>query len=182
VQFDAKWSFVGKTEKPCARDNPDGDHGGACWDDVALDPEHRLVVSALVGRHAAGHVQLRVEEFQRRTAGRLRNRRTSDENPADAGALLATYGEEHQPRRKGRRGRRPAPRKRPPKGRKDATVHKTREQNGVAGVERRVLFGTVAAVVAAPAVSSVSAAVNTVFVGRGNGTDRSRTARQVRTT
>jgi hypothetical protein len=182
ARSDEKWPFVAKKEKHCDRDDPgDGDRGD-CWDYVALDPEHRLVVSALVGRHSAEHVQLLAEDFHRRTEGRLMNLMTSDENPAHAEAILATYGEEYQPRRKGRRGRRPAPRKKPPKGLKYATVHKARGKNRVVGVEQRVIFGTAAAVVAALAVSLVSAAVNTVFVGRENGADRNRDARKVRKT
>src|SRR5690348_9567654 len=110
------------------------------------------------------------------------NLMTSDENPAYAEAILETYGEEYQPRRKGKRGRRPARRKRPPKGLNYATVHKTREKNRVVAVEQRVVFGTVAAVLAALAVSLVSTAVNTVFVERQNGTDRNRNARKVRKT
>jgi len=180
VQFDEKWSFVAKKEKRCDRDDPGDDASGDCWDYVALDPEHRLIVSALVGRHSAEHVQLLVEDFHRRTEGRLMNLMTSDENPAYAEAILASYGEEYRPRRKGRRGRRPAPRKRPPQGLKYATVHKTREKNRVVGVEQRVIFGTAAAVAAALAVSLVSTAVNTVFVERHNGTDRNRNARKVR--
>ena len=46
---------MAKKEKHCDRDDPADDLCGDCWDYVALDPEHRLVVSALVGRHAAGH-------------------------------------------------------------------------------------------------------------------------------
>jgi hypothetical protein len=180
VQFDEKWSFVAKKEKHCDRDDPADDYSGDCWDYIALDPEHRLVVSALVGRHAAEHVDVLVEDFHRRTAGRLMNLMTSDENPAYVEAILAAYGEEYQPRRKGKRGRQPAPRKRPPKGLKYATVHKTREKNRVVGVEQRVIFGTVTAVLAALAVSLVSTAVNTVFVERENGTDRNRNARKVR--
>jgi hypothetical protein len=49
-------------------------------------------------------------------------------------------------------------------------------------VEQGVIFGAVAAVVAALAVSSVSTAVNSVFVERENGTDRNRNARKVRKT
>ena len=110
------------------------------------------------------------------------NLMTSDENPAYAEALLEHYGEEYQPRRKGERGRRPAKRKRPPKGLKYATVHKTRVNNRVVKVEQRVVYGTVAAVLAALAVSLVSAAVNTVFVERSNGSDRHRNSRKVRKT
>jgi hypothetical protein len=173
---------VAKKEKHCDRDNPEDDSSGDCWDYVALDPEPRLVVSALVGRHSAEHVDVLVEDFHRRTEGRLMNLMTSDENPAYAEAILACYGEEYQPRRKGRRGRRPARRKRPPKGLNYATVHKTRKNNRVVAVEQRVVFGTVAAVLAALAVSLVSTAVNTVFVERENGTDRNRNARKVRKT
>jgi hypothetical protein len=83
---------------------------------VALGPEHRLVVSLVVGKHSAEHVGLLVEDFRQRTGGRLMNLMTSDENPAYAEAILECYGEEYQPRRRGRRGPRPAPRKRPPPG------------------------------------------------------------------
>jgi hypothetical protein len=61
-------------------------------------------------------------------------------------------------------------------------VHKTREKNRVVKVEQRVIYGTALAVLAALAVSLVSAAVNTVFVERHNGTDRNRNARKVRKT
>jgi hypothetical protein len=149
---------------------------------VALDPEHRLVVSVVIGRHSNEHVDLLVDDFRRRTEGRLMNLMTSDENPAYAPAILESYGETVQPRRKGKRGRRPAPRKKPPKGLKYATVHKTRENNRVVAVDRRVIYGTVTAVVAALAASSVSDDVNTAFVERQNGTDRNRNARKVRKT
>jgi hypothetical protein len=68
---------------------------------VALDPEDRLVVSAVVGRPSAEYVGLLVEDFHRRTEGRLMNLMTSDENPGYAEAILETYGQEYQPRRKG---------------------------------------------------------------------------------
>jgi IS1 family transposase len=155
---------------------------GDCWDYVAVDPEHRLVVSVAVGKQSSDMAQLLVDDFRRRTVGRLMNLMTSDENPAYAEAILASYGEAYQPRRKGKRGRRPAPRKRPPKGLKYATVHKTRENNRVVKVESRVIYGTVTAVLAALAVSRVSTAVNTVFVERSNGSDRHRNSRKVRKT
>jgi hypothetical protein len=173
---------VTKKEKHCDRTDPADDDCGDCWDYVALDPEHRLVVSALVGRHSAEHVDVLVQDFHRRTEGRLMNLMTSDENPAYVEAILTAYGQEVQPRRQGKRGRRPAPYKKPPKGLKYATVHKTREKNRVVRVEQRVIFGTATAVLAALAVSLVSTVVNTVFVERNNGTDRNRNARKVRKT
>jgi hypothetical protein len=147
---------------------------------VAFDPEHRLLVSVVVGKQSGEHTRLLVEDFHTRTGGRLMNLMTSDENPAYAEAILEVYGEEYQPRRRGRRGRRPARRKRPPQGLKYAAVHKTREHNRVVRVDRRVIYGTVTAVLAAVAVSTVSADVNTVYVERHHGTDRNRNARKVR--
>jgi IS1 family transposase len=180
VQFDEKWAFVAKKEKHCDRNHADDDHCGDCWDYIALDPEHRLVVSALVGRHSAEHVDLLVEDFKKRTGGKLMNLMTSDENPAYAEAILNSYGEEYQPRRSGPHGRKPAPRKRAPKGLLYATVHKTREKNRVVHVEQRLIFGTLLALAAALLASAVSRLVNTVFVERHNGTDRNRNARKAR--
>jgi hypothetical protein len=182
VQFDEKWAFIAKKEKHCDRNDEADDWCGDCWDYVALDSEHRLVVSALVGKHSAEHVDLLVADFQRRTKGRLMNLMTSDENPAYAEAILQCYGQEYQPRRKGRRGRKPARRKRPPKRLLYATVHKTREKNRVVQVEQRLIYGTVLLLAAALAASAVSERVNTVFVERYNGTDRNRNGRKVRKT
>jgi hypothetical protein len=139
VQFDEKWSFVGKKEKHCDRTDPADDDQGECWDHVALDPEHRLVLSVLPGRQSAEHTQLLVEDVHRRTGGQPLDLFTSDENPAYAAALLEVYGQEKQPRRKGKRGRQPKPVKVPPQGLTYATVHKIREQNRVVKVETRVV-------------------------------------------
>lgn len=149
---------------------------------MALDPEHRLVVSVVLGPRTEENSQRLVEDFQQRTEGRLMNLMTSDENPAYAKAILQAYGESVQPRRRGQRGRLPNPKKRPSKGLTYATVHKTRENNRVVQVKRRVIYGTVTAVVAALAASQVSDEVNTAFIERHNGTDRHRNARKARKT
>jgi hypothetical protein len=147
---------------------------------VALDPEHRLVVSAVVGRQSGEHTRILVEDFRRRTGGRLMDLMTSDENPAYAEAILEVYGQEYQPRRQGGRGRRPRKRKRVPQGLRYATVHKTRENNRVVKVDRRVIFGTVSAVLAALAAAAAGTEVNTAYVERHHGTDRHRNARKAR--
>jgi IS1 family transposase len=182
VQFDEKWAFVGKKEKHRDRDDPGDDLCGDCWDHVALDPEHRLVVSVVLGHRAEGDTQRLVDDFHQRTRGRPMNLMASDENPAYAAAILQTYGETVQPRRKGARGRPPAPTKRPPKNLTYATVHKTREKNRVVKVDQRVIYGTGTAVVAALAASPDSDAVDTAFVERHNATDRHRNARKARKT
>ncbi len=182
MQFDEKWSFVGKKEKHCDRSDPADDLCGDHWDHVALDAESRLVLSVIPGRQSAGHTLLLVEDVHRRTGGRPLRLFSSDENPAYAEALLEVYGREVQPRRKRKRGRRPKPVKVPPKGLTYATVHKTRRKNRVVKVQARVVYGTKKAVKAALEASAVSGTVNTVFVERHNGTDRNRNARKVRKT
>jgi hypothetical protein len=123
---------------------------------------------------------LLVEDVARRTGGQPLDLFTSDENPAYAWALLEVYGQEVQPRRKGRVGRHPKPVQVPPQGLTYATVHKSRQKNRVVKVEGRVVYGTKATVRAALDRSAVSDSVNTVFVERHNGTDRHRNARKAR--
>ena len=50
-----------------------------------------------------------VEDFHRRTGGRIMNLLTSDEYPAYAGAILEVYGQVVQPERQGHCGRFPHP-------------------------------------------------------------------------
>ena len=61
-------------------------------------------------------------------------------------------------------------------------VEKTREKGRVVAIATRVVFGTMAAVIAALGMSRVSRAINTSFVERQNGTDRHRNARKARKT
>lgn len=140
------------------------------------------MLSVVPGRPSAEHTRLLVEDVAHRTGGAPLDLFTSDENPAYAWALVEVYGREVQPRRKGKRGPKPKPVKMPPKGLTYATVHKTRENNRVVKVETRVVYGTKKAVKAALGQSAVSGTVNTVFVERHNGTDRTRNARQARKT
>lgn len=182
MQFDEKWSFVGRKEKHCRPGHPDDLLCGDCWDHVALDPEHRLVVSLVVGRRTEELTELLVEDFHRRTGGRVMRLMTSDENPAYAEAIRAVYGEEVQPQRRGRRGPAPAPQKRVPEELVYATVHKVREHNRVVKVETRLVFGTAALLTLALLWSLVSEQVNIAFVERHNGSDRHRNSRKVRKT
>jgi len=178
VQFDEKWSFVSKKQKHCTAT---GSHCGDCWDHVALDPEHRLVVSVVVGKRTEDNARQLVYEFRERTDGRFINLMTSDEYPAYAGAILEVYGQVVQPERQGSCGRHPKPYKVPPKDLVYATVHKTRENNRVVKVDARLVFGTLVSLAAA-LVWAVLGLVNTVFVERSNGTDRHRNGRKVRKT
>ena len=173
---------MAKKEKNCDPTNPADDRKGDCWDYVALDPEHRLVVSAVPGERTAENAQAVVNDFKRRTGGRVMNLMTSDGFPAYETAILEAYGETVTPPRTGKRGRPKAPYKVPPKGLNYAVVEKTRAKGRVVSTVTRVIFGTMAAVTAALGISRVSRAINTSFVERLNATDRHRNARKTRKT
>jgi len=180
VQCDEKWAVVGKKEKPCDPADPGDAEQGDQWDHVALDPEHRLVVSVVAGKRTAENVEKVVDDFKARTGGRLMPLITSDEYRADPPAILNAYGTEVVPPRTGKPGRPKAPHKVAPPELQYATVHKTREKGRIVKVSFRVVFGTVVGVLAALAQSIVSKAITTAFVERQNGTDRNRNARKVR--
>ena len=182
MQFDEKWSFVGKKEKHCDLTKPADGEQGDNWDHVAFDPEHRLVVSVVPGKRSPDHVQLLVEDFHRRTGGRLMNLMTSDEYPAYREAILQVYGRTLRPQATGRPGRPRQPYQEAPAELLYATVHKVRKKNRVVRVEARLIFGTMVALGAALALSLVSTRVNTFFIERHNGSDRNRNERKTRKT
>src|SRR5215471_17069493 len=135
AQFDEKWAFVAKKEKHCDPDEPADERTGDCWDHVALDPEHRLVLSVVPGRRTTESVKAVVTDTQRRTGGRAMRLITTDEYPAYEGALLEAYGVTVTPPRTGKRGRPKAPYKVPAPGLRYATVVKTRRKGRVVKVE-----------------------------------------------
>ncbi len=182
MQFDEKWSFVAKKEKHGDPDKPGDRQQGDNWDQVALDPEHRLVVSVVPGKRTEDKTHQLVQDFRQRTGGRLMNLMTSDEYSAYKTAIFEAYAVTQEQPRTGRPGRPRKPKKVLPKKLEYATVHKERANGRVVKVTTRVVFGTVTAVVAALAVSLVSKVVNTVFVERHNGSDRNRNRRKVRKT
>jgi IS1 family transposase len=179
VQFDEKWSFVGRKEKNC---QPDDSRRGDCWDHTAIDPESRLIVSLVVGKRTSEATHELVADFRRRTGDRIMRLMTSDEYSAYPEAIRAAYGREIVPPRTGKPGRPAGPRIELPAELVYATVHKEREKNRVVRVDTRLVFGTLVALTLALAVSKVSRVVNTCFVERHNGTDRNRSSRKVRKT
>jgi IS1 family transposase/transposase-like protein len=182
LQMDEKWSFVAKKEKNCDEDDPKDQFRGDCWDHVALDPEHRLVLAVVPGERTAGSVEELVGDVKGRLGGRVPDLITTDEYAPYQGAILEAFGEEVVPPRTGQPGRPRKPYKVAPKGLRYATVHKVRKKGRVVDVVRRVVFGTAAAVEAALADSRVSHTINTAFAERHNGTDRNRNARKGRKT
>ena len=173
---------MAKKEKHRDPDDPADDRKGDTWDHVAIDAESRLVVSVVPGGRTAASVVAVVEDFKRRTEGRLMNLITTDGYPAYEDAILRAYGETITPPRTGKRGRPRAAYRVAPKGLNYAVVEKTREKGRVVSIATRVVFGTMAGVIAALGMSKVSRAINTSFVERQNGTDRHRNARKARKT
>jgi IS1 family transposase len=149
---------------------------------VAFDPEHRLVVSVVPGKRTEEKTQELVQDFKKRTGGRIMNLMTSDELPAYKTAIAAVYSVEQPQPRTGRRGRPKKAKKVLPKKLCYATVHKEREKGRVKKVTTKVVFGRRAALLAALALSLVSKVANISFVERHNGTDRHRNRRKVRKT
>ena len=182
LQMDEKWSFVAKKEKNCDEDDPEDQFQGDCWDHVAFDPEHRLVVSVVPGERTGESVRELVTDVKERLGGRAPELITTDEYTAYEGAILEAFGTEVVPPRTGKPGRPRKPYKVAPAGLHYATVHKTRKKGRVVDVVTQVIFGTAAAVEAALVKSGVSHRINTAFVERHNGTDRNRNSRKVRKT
>ena len=174
------WAFVGKKEAQCDRSDPDDDHKGDYWDHVAFDPEHRLVVAVVPGARTIENTEILVAEFRRRTGGRLMNLMTSDNYPAYETAIRHAYGESLDVPRTGKPGRPRKPIAAVPAGLTYAVVEKVREKGRVVRVNRRVVFGTLAAVILALGMSKVSRAINTAFLERENATARHRNARKAR--
>jgi IS1 family transposase/transposase-like protein len=180
--MDEKWGFVAKKGANCDEDDPEDRFRGDCWDHVAFDPEHRLVVSVVPGERTTESVVELVTDVKGRLGGRAPVLITTDEYSAYEGAILEAFGTVVVPPRTGKRGRPRGPYKVAPAGLNYATVHKTRKKGRVVEVATRVVFGTVAGVQAALARSGASRTINTSFVERHNGTDRNRNARKARKT
>jgi IS1 family transposase len=139
-----------------------------------------LVVSVVPGKRTAKNVGKLVDDFKKRTDGRIMNLITSDDYKPYKKAILKAYGKKTTPAHTGKRGRPKGSRRVPAKGLKYATVHKRRRKGRVVKIELRVVFGTKSDIQAAIEASAVSKTVNTAFVEKHNGTDRNRNARKVR--
>ncbi len=172
MQLDEKWSFVGKKQKNCDPADEADCLRGDVWDHVALDPDSRLVLEAMIGPRTEDMAELLLEGVRGRLDGRVPELVASDEYPAYREALLSVFGEERTPPRTGRPGRPAGPRVEPPEGMCYATVHKTRERGRVTAVEERILFGEL----------DEGDRVSTSYLERHNATDRHRNARKGRKT
>src|SRR5258705_2729091 len=164
LQMDEKWSFVAKKEKNRDEDDPEDRFRGDCWDHVAFDSEHRLVVSVIPGKRTAESAQELVSDVKERLGGRTPALITTDHYAPYEGAILDAFGTEVVPPRTGKRGRPPKPYKVASAGLNYATVHKTPKKGRVVEVMRRGIFGTAEAVEAAVANSGGARTSNTAIL------------------
>ena len=105
VQFDEKWSFVGKKDKNCDPFDPNDEKYGDNWDHMAFDPEHRLVISVIPGKRTAENIHKLIEDFIKRTRGKLMRLITTDKYMPYKEAIRIGYGRLVNPERTGKRGR-----------------------------------------------------------------------------
>ena len=84
---------MGKRPEDCDPADPADAQLGDRWDHIAFDPEHRLVLSAVVGKRTEGNARQVVHEVRERTDGRFLNLIPSEEYPAYQTAILDVYGE-----------------------------------------------------------------------------------------
>ena len=181
VQFDEKWAFVGEKPHDCDPEGPDDDQMGDYWDHVAHDPERRPVLAAIPGARSIENAGAIVGEVEQRLGGETPGLMTGDEDPAYETAIERTFGEPTLPVRGPGRPR-IEPERRPPEGLAYATVHKHREGHRAVAVDRRLALGTPGGLEAALAGSGAGVGVNTSSLGRQNGADRGRNAREARKT
>lgn len=179
AQLDEKWSFVGKKQKNCKKEEKEL---GSNWDYVAYDPENKLVISVVPGKRNAENARKVVGELKKRTGGRLLDLIVTDEYKPYKEAILYNYGVKVEQKRNGATGRFPNPKYEPPKGLNYAVVHKTREKGRVVDVELKTIFGEQEDIKKALKKSRVSKCVNTSFIERYNGTDRHQNSRKARKT
>lgn len=218
MQLDEKWAFVqrkrrseadeqqwtGKIPPPRPSDVPPAVLGppvGDCWDHVAFDPETRLVLTAVVGRHSVQSVYTLMQDLKRRLPEDCRPLFTSDAygpyetvipliwRPPQLPPAAPPAKKQARQRRQKRKAARQAMNRAAAQTASAATMPLYARVNkqsaivaGQAGVKGQVqvVLGTKAEVEAALAASTVSRVVNTSLLERAHATDRHRNARKAR--
>lgn len=177
MQCDEKWSFVGKKRRRCDPTDP-GDHDkGDCWDFVALDAGHRLILRVVVGRRDNSAALKLMQDLWRQVPKLAPAASEPTKKKTDA-LLLVTDGYLGYPTSVRLAFGSPAP-----PGLRYAVVQKRYDEHGhVVSVERHAVHGTERQIGRALEGSPVSTVANTAFVERHNATDRHRNARKARKT
>ena len=136
----------------------------------------------VIGKRTRDTTRQVVKDFADRTGKVPPALITTDDCNTYADPLLDQYGETVVPERADKPGRPGKPFKQWPAGSVYATVNKTYAKGKVAAVHRKIVFGTEEDLARVLDESSTSREINTSFVERQNGTDRSYNARKARKT
>ena len=184
MQCDEQWSFVYKKQRHCDLENQQDHNRGDCWDHVAFDPEHKLVLKVVVDKRS-GHAALKLMQGLRqklktppRPSRQSRRRSTGPQRQRRQRRLLLTTD-----------GYLPYPRvvqlsfgSSWPEGSFNYAVLEKRhdEQGRLLQVSCKHVVGSKRCIQQALKRSGISRSVNTSFVERYNGTHRHRDGRMVR--
>lgn len=171
-----------KKRRHCSPEELQQERAGDCWDHVAFDPEHRLVLAVVFGRREQRNIQRLMQTVRMQLQGRLPRLICTDGYAAYAQVFRRIFGRllksVHQPGQPNPGG----PVRQIPPELTFATVQKVMENGHVVQVRRELLLGSEANLHSALELSAVSGTINTAFVERHNATDRQRNARKSRRT
>jgi len=181
VQLDELWSYVGKKQRKRMKPEELRKEFGDCWIWVAFDPETKVVLGYVLGKRTRENALKLLERVRDVLADGSLPLFASDGFPVYEDVIVEVFGVMKRPRRNGRVGRFPKPRRVPGPGLTYVVVDKIRKKSRVIRVERRVAIGKKSDVEEALAESEVSGKINTAFIERQNGklrADNSRLARR----
>lgn len=169
MQCDEQWSFVYKKQRHCDPEKQEDNQRGDCWDYVAFDPEHKLVLKVITGRRHAGQALKLLAAVGRKLKPPRKKR-------GGGGLLLTTDGYlPYPPAVKGGLGHWPGG------SVKYAVMRKHYDDRGrLKSIERSRVMGSAASLRRALKASKVSRVVNTALIERHNGSERHRNSRKVR--
>jgi IS1 family transposase len=169
-----------KKRKHCSPDELEQERVGDCWDHVAFDPEHRLVLAVVFGRRSQSNIQALVQAVHRQLEGRVPRLITTDGYSGYAEVFQRVFGTVIKPTHRKGEPNPGGPKRQVPEQLTFATVTKVLEKGRVAEVKRELVLGSKENLKAALEASSVSRTINTSFVERHNATDRHFNARKHR--
>jgi IS1 family transposase len=106
VQCDEKWGFVAKKQARCDPQDAADHEKGDCWDHLAFDPEHRLVLGVEFGKRSATKILALLERVKAQLQGRVPRLVTTDEFIAYETLLPRVWPKADEPRPDGRCTRR----------------------------------------------------------------------------
>lgn len=139
-------------------------------------------MSLVTGKRNHENLVQVVKDFANRSGNKVPMLTTTDDCSAYEDVLLQQYGEDVVPERKRKKGRPGKPYKKWPAKAAYATVKKTYKRGQVLATRRELVHGTPEDLAEALEKSKASKEINTAFMERQNGTDRTYNARKARKT